>query len=100
MRRPMRPTNVYMDELRMYNDAQSIRRGRKIYGYPPDYFKDVFSYKQPRRNEKGCGDVKWINTATGEVQIVHCDEVRSTFRYKKPPKHSQYNLRYDRSDDD
>ena len=100
MRRPMRTTNAYVDELRMYNDAQSIRRGRKKDGYPPDYFKDVYSYKQPRRNEKGCGDVKWINTATGEVQIVHCDEVSSTFRYKKPARYAQYNLRYDRRDDD
>ena len=100
MSSPKRYYNVYEDELRMYNDAQSIRRGNQRSGYPPSEFADLYSYKQPRRNEKGCGDVKWVNTATGEVQVVHCDDVSSTFRYRKPAKHSRYNLRYDRRDDD
>lgn len=100
MKRPKRNYNLYEDEMRMYNDAQSVRRGNKRHGYPPSTFADVFSYKQPRRNEKGCGDVKWINTVTGEVQVVHCDDVSSTFKYRKPAKHSKYNLRYDRRDDD
>lgn len=100
VKKSMRVSNVYVDELRMYNDAHSIRRGKKKDGYAPEYFKNSFSYKQPRRNDKGCGDVKWINTVTGEIQIVHCDEIRTVFKYRKPSKHSQYNLRYDRNDEE
>lgn len=95
-----RRTNVYEDELRMYNDASAIRRGKKKGGYPPSHFAELFEYKQPRRNEKGCGDVKQVDTITGDVIIVHCDEISRTFRYKKPPRHVQYNLRYDRSEAD
>lgn len=100
IRKPLRYLNVYEDELRMYNEARSIRRGNKRAGSPPKYFEEVFDYKQPRRNEKGCGDVKQIDTITGEVITVHCDEVTRTFRYKKPPRHNQYNLRYDKSEAD
>jgi hypothetical protein len=100
LRRPVRSLSVYEDELRMYNDAQSVRRGKSARGFPPRFCEDVFSYKQPRRNEKGCGDVRWVNTVSGEITIVHCDDVRSTFKHRKAPKHSRYNLRYDRRDEE
>lgn len=89
--------SVFGDEFRMYNEAQAIRRGKKRDGFAPKFFKERFNYSQPRRNEKGCGDVRITNTKTGEISVIHCDEVSRKFSHTRSPKHHRYNLRYDKS---
>lgn len=97
-KRMMRTYSKYEDELRQFNDAQSIRRGKKKDGNPPSFFKDLFDYKQPRRNNRGCGDIKWIIPLTGEIQTIHCDQVSTAFQHMRAPKGKQYALRSDRRD--
>lgn len=98
-KKPLRYYSVYEDELRMYNSANTTRKGKSRNGAAPKFFSERFSYKQPRRNDRGCGDLRITNTKTGETTTIHCDEVTKKFKFKKPPRHAQYNLRYDKSEE-
>lgn len=97
MRKPKRTLNIFEDELRQLNEAASVRRGKTRKGYAPSAFADLFEYSQPRRNQRGAGDVRVIN-ADGEVRTVPADQVGRVFAHVRAPKHKQYNLSYDRKD--
>ena len=92
----MKRFNDYSEELRQINSASTIRRGRKARGYSPKAFEDVFDYSQPRRNKLGAGDLKVTNTITGEITMYNADDVSRLFVHVRSPKHSQYNLSYDK----
>jgi hypothetical protein len=94
----MKNFGEYGEELRQINSASAIRRGKNARGNPPKGFEDVFTYEQPRRNRLGAGDLKVTNTFTGEVRVYPADEVSASFAHVRSPKHSQYNLSYDRKD--
>lgn len=94
----MKSFDSYTEELRQFNSASSIRRGKSARGYAPKTFADVFDYTQPRRNKFGAGDLKVTNTITGEVTMYKADEVSTAFAHIRSPKHSQYNLKYDKKD--
>lgn len=97
-RRVMKTYSPYEDELRQYNEAERIRRGRKKDGYAPSFFADVFDYKQPRRNNRGCGDLTIINTNTGEVKKIPADDVSNVYKHYRARKGGDYSLRTDRLD--
>jgi len=94
----MKHYGEYSEELRQINSASTIRRGKNARGNPPRGFEDVFSYTQPRRNRFGAGDLKVTNTVTGEVTMYNAEEVSKAFAHVRSPKHSQYNLKYDKKD--
>jgi hypothetical protein len=94
----MRTYSKYEDELRQFNEAQTIRRGKKKDGYPPSYFESSFEYTQPRRNNRGCGDVTVINTNTGETEKVPADQVTTRFKHYRGQAGGRYALRTDRID--
>ena len=98
MKKQMKTYGMYEEELRQFNDAQNIRRGRKKDGYAPSFFADVFDYKQPRRNNRGCGDLKVIDTLSGEIRKVEADRVTSVYKHYRAKKGGDYSLRTDRSD--
>ena len=94
----MKHYGEYSEELRQINYANTIRPGKNSKGNPPQGFEKMFSYAQPRRNKLGAGDMKVTNTRTGEVRIYEADEVSKAFAHVRSPKHSQYNLKYDKRD--
>lgn len=98
MRRPKRTYNTYEDELRQFTDAATVRRGKERLGHPPLFFADVFAYEQPRRNQKGCGDVVVVDVNTGSSTRVHCDEVAVKFQHRRAPTGGKFALRVDRRD--
>jgi hypothetical protein len=98
MKKQMRTYGMYEEELRQFNEAQTIRRGKKKDGYPPSYFADAFEYTQPRRNSRGCGDVTVINQNTGEVKKVPADEVTRVYQHYRGQAGGRYALRTDRID--
>lgn len=98
MKKPKRTYNNYEDELRQFNDAAATRKGKKRNGFAPSFFAESFEYKQPRRNHRGCGDIRWILPVTGEVKQVHCDDVTKTFMHTRAPTGKQFALRVDRRD--
>lgn len=102
MRRTVRSRSMYEEELRQFNDAQKIRRGKSKNGYPPATFADAFDYSQPRRNSRGCGDLKIINQNTGEVTKIPADEVTIKFKHYRGPAGGRYatkNARRDLADE-
>lgn len=92
----MKHYGEYGEELRQVNSASTIRSGKNTKGNPPRGFEEMFSYAQPRRNKLGAGDMTVTNTNTGEVRIYEADEVSKAFAHVRSPKHSQYNLKYDK----
>ena len=98
MKKQMRTYGMYEEELRQFNEAQTIRRGKKNDGYAPSYFADAFEYTQPRRNSRGCGDVTVINQNTGEVKKVPADEVTRVYQHYRGQAGGRYALRTDRID--
>ena len=97
-RRVMRTYTSYEEELRQYNEAQRIRRGKKKEGYAPSYFEESFEYSQPRRNNRGCGDLTVINQQTGEVNKIEAEEVSRYYQHKRGSAGGRYSLRTDRRD--
>lgn len=98
MKKQMKTYGMYEEELRQFNEAQKIRRGKKKDGYPPSFFADAFEYAQPRRNSRGCGDVTIINQNTGEVTKVPAGEVTRKFPHYRGQAGGRYALRTDRID--
>jgi len=98
MSKVMKHYGEYSEELRQINYANTIRSGKNARGNPPQGFEQMFSYAQPRRNRFGAGDLKVTNTNTGEVTMYEADEVSRAFTHIRSPKHSQYNLKYDKRD--
>ena len=96
MGKVMRSYGEYGEELRQINYASTTRPGKNSKGYPPKGFEQMFSYAQPRRNNLGAGDLTVRNTNTGEMRIYRADEVSKAFSHTRAPKHSQYNLKYDK----
>jgi hypothetical protein len=101
LKKTMRTYGMYEEELRQFNDAQKIRRGKNKNGYPPEGFVEVFEYSQPRRNSRGCGDLKIINRNTGEVTKIAADQVTTKFQHYRGPAGGRYagkNARRDLAD--
>ena len=98
LKKQMKTYGMYEEELRQFNDAQKIRRGKEKNGYAPAIFADSFDYTQPRRNSRGCGDLTIINQNTGEVTKIPADEVMKKFQHYRGPAGGRYANRTDRID--
>ena len=98
MAKVMKSFNDYGEELRQINSASTMRSGANTRGYAPRYFADVFDYSQPNRNRLAAGDLTVTNTITGEITRYDAEDVSRVFTHVRSPKHSQYNLSYDKKD--